>query len=312
MIPLLLLGLTVGLAAVAPARLARAGWAYRSPHVGMVAWQAAALTTVISAIAAAWTLIMPWHAARDTACTLWRVCVDALSGAHSLAALVVAWSALVGLAAGLARLAAAAVTLAGQTRQRHRHAVMIRLIGHRRPGVAATVVEHPDPAVYLVPGRAGEVVVTSAALSRLNAEELAAVLAHEHAHARDRHHHPLALTDLLHRAYPTIALFGEAYRQISRLAEMSADDYACRVHSRLALARALVALAVVSPPAGTLGASGGGDAVERVHRLMSPPPPVPRRAQIAAVAGLLALPLMPVAIVLAVPVAPLLSIGLPL
>jgi Zn-dependent protease with chaperone function len=306
---LLLLGLAFGLATVAPGVLARAAWPYRSPRLGVLAWQVTAITVVVSLVAAVQTMVMPWHRAGDAVCSVWRLCLDALIGAHGGAALVMAWIGLVLLTLGLVRITVAAVPLARLADRRRSHAAMVRLIGSHRSGVDATVLEHPDPAVYLVPGRSHEVVVTTGALARLDAEELAAVLAHERAHARGHHHLPLALTGLLHRAFPALAAFGQGRRQIGRLVEMCADDDACLRHSRLALARALVTLADPATPSGVL-AAGGGDALERVHRLMRPPPPLPRPARAAIAACAFALPLAPLVIVLVIPVVPVLRIGL--
>ena len=72
----------------------------------------------------------------------------------------------------------------------------------------------------------------------------------------------------------------------------------------------MVALAAPASPTGTLAAAGG-DAIERVHRLMRPPAPLPRRVTTVAAATLLGLPLVPLALVLAIPVFPVLHAGLP-
>ena len=84
----------------------------------------------------------------------------------------------------------------------------------------ATVVDNPDCVVYLIPGRPRQIVVTTGALARLSREELAAVLAHERAHARGRHHLALAMAVLLCRAFPTVNVFRQAERQVRRLVEL--------------------------------------------------------------------------------------------
>lgn len=298
---LILLGLAVAFAAAAPGWLVRAAWVYRSPRLGVLAWLAVAVTLLTSATAAALALVMPWHPAHDAVCGLWRICLDALTGAHGLLAQAVAWLAALVLAAGVVRLAGATGTVARAGRQRRDHAALVRLVGQGRPDLQATVVERPEPAVYLVPGRGGQVVLTTGALDRLSGDELAAVLAHERAHARGKHHRPLVFAGLLQAAFPPVRLFRQAHRQVSRLVEMCADDRASRDHPPLALARALAALACPTPAPGIL-ASSGGDAAERVHRLMCPPQPLPRTIQSILVAGLLALPLAPLAVLYAGPV----------
>lgn len=301
MTSLLLLGLAVALAAAVPGRLAHAAWVYRSPRLGVLGWQAIALAMLMSVVMAVLSVVLPSHPAHDAACGLWRVCLDALAGAHGGLAQAAAWAGLLVLTAGLARVVLATNEAVRAYRRSQDHAALVRLIGHERPDLQATVVERPEPAVYLVPGRCAQVVLTTGAMARLGGDELAAVLAHEHAHADARHHRPLALAALLHAAFPAVGLFRQAHRQIGRLVEMVADDRACREHSRLALARALAALAVPAVIPGVL-AGTGGDAVERMHRLMSPPPPLPLRVRAVVALGLLALPLVPVVLAMTVPV----------
>jgi Zn-dependent protease with chaperone function len=300
MTSLLLVLLSVVLVAAIPGRLVHAGWVYRSPRVGVLAWQTTMLTLLVSMAGAALTLVMPWHPAHEAMCGAWRLCFDTLGGAHGGVMLVVAWTGVTVLAVGLVRIVLAVVPIVRVARRRRGHAAAARLVGHHRPDLQATVVECTDPAVYLVPGRRGEVVVTTGALARLGDDELDAVLAHERAHARDNHHRPLALAALLSSAFPAVRLFALAHRQIGRLVEMCADDSARREHSPLALARALTALAIPEP-AGVLSGSGG-DALERMRRLLYPPEPLPRPVQVVAVACLLTLPLVPLVAMFAAPV----------
>jgi Zn-dependent protease with chaperone function len=307
---LLLLSLALAVAVVAPAWLVRAGWTLRAPGLGVLAWQVAAATLVVCVIAAAQTMIMPWHHADDAMCAVWRLCLDALVGAHGTGAAVMAWIGLTVLVAVFGRVAVAAAALASAAVRRRRHSALVHFIGHYRADLDATVVDHPDCMVYLIPGRHRQVVVTTGALSRLSDQELVAVLAHERAHAHGRHHLALAVAALLCRAFPSANVFRQAERQVRRLVELCADEEACRSHSRLVLARALVALAAPASPSGMLAAAGG-DAIERVHRLMCPPAPLPRRVTTVAAATLMALPLVPLALVLAIPFFPMLHAGLP-
>lgn len=308
---LLVLASLAGAAVAAPDVLARFGWLHRCPRLAVLAWQVAPTTVVICVAVAVQTMVMPWHEPGDALCTLWRLCLDALVGAHGVAAQVMAWAGLLVAAVGLWRLGVAAVSLVRAAAQRRRHATLVRLVGRRRPEWDVTVVDHPSPGAYLIPGRSRQVVVTTGALDRLSEEELAAVLAHERAHARGRHHLLLAVTSLLYQAFPAVAVFGKAHGQVRRLVEMCADDDACREHSRLVLARALVTLATAATAPGMLAAAGG-DAVARVHRLLHPPSPLPRPARLVIRAVLVSLPLAPLVMVLAVPAVPLLAVDLPL
>ena len=297
MSPLLLLTMAAALAGLVPARLVRARWVYRAPRLGVLAWLATARTVFIGVLLAGLTALLHWDATHDLVCLTWRVCLDALTGVHGPPAQA---GALVGLVLvnglllrlGLARARVWRTTVC----QRRRHAAMLRVIGGPSRG-EATVIAHPQPAAYLLPGRHARVVVTEGALALLADDELDAVLAHERAHAAGHHHRLLDAASVLHQAFPPLAIFRQAHRQVARLVELCADDAATRVHSRLALARALVAMAAPTQPVGLLHANGG-DATERVGRLLEPPLPLPRPVSLAATVGLWALPLVPVVIAL--------------
>ena len=125
----------------------------------------------------------------------------------------------------------------------------------------------------MVAGHRRRVVVTTGAVAALRDEELAAVLAHEQAHAAGRHDLLLNGVRLLHSAFPRVPLFVTAWHELGRLVELRADDVAVTQHQPLSLARALVAMAgATSPemPAGSVAATGG-DAVARLRRLLTPP-----------------------------------------
>jgi len=244
-----------------------------------------------------------WDDGYMLVCHAWEVCFDALQGAHGRAAQLVAWAGATLLAGVVVRLLVAGWRVAGtERRQRRRLRTMIRVAGRRMPVLDATVVPLSHPAAYVVPGIRADVVITSGAVDRLTTEELHAVMAHEHAHATGRHYWLLRPVRLLYRAFPQVPLFAQAIVQVQRLVELRADDVAVQVSPRLTLARALVAMAQGrATPAGaptTVLAADGGDAMERLDRLLHPPAPLPpgiTRATTAAAAGL---PLLPVLITL--------------
>ena len=100
-------------------------------------------------------------------------------------------------------------------------------------------------------------VVSTAALAVLGPGQLQAVLAHERAHLRSRHHLTLTASSALARAFPHVPLLAQASAELAVLAEMAADDAAARRHDPGDLAAALTA----SGPAATA----------RIHRLLAPP-----------------------------------------
>jgi Zn-dependent protease with chaperone function len=85
-------------------------------------------------------------------------------------------------------------------RRRQRHGV--QLIAHRHASSGALVVPHDSALVYCLPGKRGQVVLTSGAIDALDEAELTAVLAHERAHLRMRHDTVLAAASALSAAFP--------------------------------------------------------------------------------------------------------------
>ena len=298
----------------APRALARAGWMYRSPRLGIAAWYAvlgAVLTAVAGAVLA---VVAPRRAGDASVCVAWRWCVQAAGGGYGLAGRgAVAVVMLVGLAlAGRLLVTGLGLARAASTRRRL-HVRMLTVAGRAAPELGATVVDDPRPAAYVVAGRARRVVVTSGALQRLRGDEVAAVLAHERAHATGRHDLLLDGMRLLARAFPRMALFAVARAQLCRLVELRADEVAVVGHAPISLARALVAMAVAtaadeaSPALAGAVAATGGDAAERLHRLLTPPAPLLRLEKAALAAGIGVVALSPAAVLLAAQAFPVLG-----
>jgi Zn-dependent protease with chaperone function len=207
-------------------------------------------------------------------------------------------------------------TIARLARTAHRRvreqAALLGLVGRFDPDLRAVVVDDPRPAAYLLPGRSGAVVVTTGAVSGLPRAQLAAVLAHERAHAAGRHHLLVQGVGLVAAALPGVEVFARAAGQVARLVEIRADEVAAGGHGGVELARALVACAEATAapapgadpvPAGAVAATGG-DALERVQRLLAPPARLTRtgHAVVAAgLAGLAAAPLLVIGLLAAFP-----------
>ena len=296
--PLTLIGLAFVLAFVGPVLLRRAGWLERAPVLGIIAWQGltgALLLAVVLAAAALAIPAIPWTT--DLA-EFFRACAMALRAQYSTpGGVVVSATGAVAAILVLGRVAyfvAAGLRAAALERRRHRD--MLAVASHSRLGRDVVVVDHASAAAYCLAGRTGQIVVTTAAISTLDAAQLDAVLAHERAHLRARHHLVLALSAALCQAFPGVPTFQEAHTSLARLVEMHADDTAAaRGNDRLAIASALVRLSEHgATPAAALGA-GGTTALGRVRRLVAPARPLGRRrvaATIAATVALIALPLM--------------------
>jgi beta-lactamase regulating signal transducer with metallopeptidase domain len=187
--------------------------------------------------------------------------------------------------------------LAGAALASRRHQQRLGLAGRPDPRLGAVVVDHQEPVAYCLPGGRRQVVLTTGAVAALDGAQLAAVLAHERAHQRGRHHLLVALARSLAAAFPRVPAFRLAHEQVARLAELLADDAAAAAAPRLTIAEALLALAAPAPaPAGGLGA-GGSATGARIRRLIAAPAPLSRAASTAgalSVAALIAFPLLTV------------------
>jgi Zn-dependent protease with chaperone function len=151
------------------------------------------------------------------------------------------------------------------------------------PGV--TVLDHPAPLAYCLPGRLGArpgpIVLTTATLERLDPGQLAAVLAHEHAHQARRHHVLLLVAEALRVGLPWLPAARAAHGAVARLVELAADDATVHHHDRADIASALATLATAPAPTLGLGAAGSGT-LERIRRLTGPPATHPRGALLLA------------------------------
>ncbi|NRQ39909.1 M56 family metallopeptidase [Nonomuraea sp. NN258] len=282
----------VAAAVLLPRALRRAAWADRAPRLAIAMWQAASASVIVSALLSAFVAAVPASVVGHGLAGLFAACAALLGDG-------VTWSA-TGTLAGLAvaglltvRLTwVSAAVLLGARGARRRHAEALSLLGRHDGELGAVVVDYDERLAYCLPGRNGHAVITTGALRSLAPEQVAAVLAHEQAHLRGRHHLVLAAAETLASAFPRVPLFARARTEITRLVELLADDLAARRHPRVHIAAALVGLATGRVPAFALGA-GGETALARVRRMLSPQPPLGRRERLAgllAVTSLLAGP----------------------
>jgi beta-lactamase regulating signal transducer with metallopeptidase domain len=145
-------------------------------------------------------------------------------------------------------------TFASMRCRSHQHAEAVHLVGSRTAAPDVVVLDAAKPAAYCVPGRPPAVVVTSAAMTELDENQLGAVVAHERAHLTGHHPHIVAALRGLAGAFPRIALITQGAEHVSRLLEMCADDAAARRFGRTALLTGLLAMTGAAP-VGALGAA---------------------------------------------------------
>lgn len=297
-------------AVLAPVMLVRLGWAVRAPRLAIWAWQAATMTILASAVLAGLVLVVPTVPVSGSFAEMLHACAVALRARYATPGGTVAGATGVALASGVVLRVAGC--LAAQVwrarRDRGRHAAVLTVIGRDRPDLGVIVLDEPRPAVYCLPGGQRRIVLTSAALAALAPDELDAVLAHERAHIRQRHHLVLAYATALERAFPRVPVFGTAAAQTRRLVELAADDAVRARGGALPLVEALVGLAGAGAPAGALAAAGSQVAA-RARRLLAPYRPL--RATAAWAGSLATLAMLALPFILAIQPA-LTAIGMPM
>jgi Zn-dependent protease with chaperone function len=294
--------------------LRQASWPRRSPAAAILLWQALGLAGGLAAVGALIGLGLPGASAGVIRAALHLgpairpgtlFGVPATFGAASVLPTILFALRLACLAAGLALLAllcwvlVAASVAAVQARRRQR--TLLTLLAHGDPKVpGALVVDYPDAAAYCLPGLRSKIVVSVGTLELLGRGELAAVLAHERAHLRERHDLVLLPFTALRRAFPRSATCAEADRTVALLVEMLADDHALRARPARELVSALVRFGTAgacATPAGALGAAEG-EVAARVARLLHPVRPLPAGAVAAICLAAALLAAAPVALLL--------------
>ena len=295
-IAVVLVAYAAGVGMLGPRVLGRARWTARAPLLAIVTYLAAGWSVVAAVGLVGLTLAVHATALGGGLSQLIGACVHRLRATYGTpGGATVAGLGLTMAGAVAARIALTATThLRTAGRQALRHAQTARLVGHPELALGAVLVEHSQPAAYCVAGRQPTVILTTAAVQALDADQLDAVLAHERAHLAGRHHRLLALARIGREVLPFLPLMRDAEQQVARLVELHADDAATRARDPRLLATALVVLATAAGPAPAL-AAGTTDSVQRIHRLLGPSEPLGRaRRQLlrAAAAALAVAPVL--------------------
>ena len=299
----------VAMTAVAGATmLASAAWPGRAPAAAILLWQALGLGWGLAAVGALAALAArPAHAgvaggvlafAGDAV----RQAAEPAKGPTALTAFRVACLVLaVALLALLCWVLAAACAAVVRTRRRHRALLALLARGDpKAPG--ALVLDYPAAAAYCLPGLRSRIVISAGTLDLLDQAELAAVLAHERAHVRERHDLVLLPFTALCRAFPRSGVAVRAQHAVTLLVEMLADDRARRARPARELATALMRFGMAgasAPPSGALAAAqadGQGDVTARVARLLEPQPGLSRPLWIGVCCSAALLVLVPAAL----------------
>ncbi|MGH3290080.1 MAG: M56 family metallopeptidase [Streptosporangiaceae bacterium] len=279
-----LFALYAGAAGVLAPSALRRRWVLRSPRLAIAVWLVLLVSwvtaVVVAVLAAAAPFPLSWPGPGPGR---GRVLAGPPVPGGKLIALA-------GLALAAAVVLRAGWCLVGQVHSRWRgsreQAALIAATGRPGPAQDTVILDHEAPAVYCLTYGRNRIVVSAGALAALTPRQVWAVLAHERAHLRCRHHAMLIFATGLARAFPAVPLLAQAEGQLRVLAEMAADDTAVRGHRRDDLAAALVILAGAGPRPAALTA-GGPAAMVRLERLLAAPEQ--RRTWAAGLAAIAAL-----------------------
>ncbi|MEQ1874613.1 MAG: M56 family metallopeptidase [Ilumatobacteraceae bacterium] len=131
------------------------------------------------------------------------------------------------------------------------------------------IADHAQPFAFTLPGRGGHVVLSSSLIAMLDEAEQEVVLAHENAHARERHDRYLLIAQVSAAVVPPLRVLAGRLRFSL---ERCADEFAvAHCGDRGFVARTLGKVALrTGAPAGAMSFSGLG-VPARVAALLAPP-----------------------------------------
>lgn len=278
--------------------LREAGWTTLTPRMAIAAWQALAASVLLSLAAAGLALAITFPHVSAEVAKLLDLCAGNLRDSYASPGGTL--TALFGVTAFLMLVTRAAWCAAHASvvdrRERAARVAAFDLVGRRDVVRGALVVEHEAPYAFCIGGRDHRIVLTSGLLATLGPGELDAVLAHEHAHVRQRHHMALvACRSLFGTLAPVFPVFRTALPLVRLYAELCADDGARRRVGAGPLRDALTRLACLSAPAGTLAASAQ-DVEARLTRLDGRNQRRPVAVSAAAGVGIVAAVVVPLAL----------------
>ncbi|RKN50392.1 M56 family metallopeptidase [Micromonospora endolithica] len=268
---------------LAPALLERAVGRVRDPVAVLLAWWGSLAAVMLTFAAGVALLLAPVKRLENKAEQLAHHCWHAVRHGHLPAQdEVLGVAGVVGVAALVGRFVMVAVRQwRAQRESRQAHEDLVTLLGETLTPEREPVlrVPHRAPLAYSVGGRRGLLVVSAGVLG-LPPAQRAAVLCHERAHLRGRHHVIVALAEAFAAAAPWVPLTRRAPRAMRLLVELCADAAAVRACGVPAVRAALIALDGAPHPVHALPMAGA-DVPARLHRLQAGAPGYRASARVA-------------------------------
>jgi Zn-dependent protease with chaperone function len=237
----LLLAFAVALVLASPLVLTAGRWQVRLPRLALTLWFG---SFALGCAAAGGSVVVSVMASLSA---------SSVSGAGGVVVTIAAWVSLVVIGAVIAGVAAAAEPL--NMLQRDEVESLTPLVSSReqRKGFVLGRVDGEHPVACAVPGPGSErmILISSGLESALTTAQVQAVLAHEWAHLRGRHHWAMRIANLNAACLPPFLPAGRALRRATRLLiELVADDTAARQTGAVNLANALARLGALSGDSG--------------------------------------------------------------
>ncbi|GAA1933491.1 M56 family metallopeptidase [Streptomyces sodiiphilus] len=228
-------------------------WPYRVPCAALALWGAG----VLGALAA--LLLGVFGFLTD----------PLLGGRHSIALLPLDIAAIAGATYAVAHVAVLYMRAGRRARiRRDRHRSLLGMFGLPHPEHDVIVLPSNEAVAYSLPGPGGgHAVVSQALVDRLGPAELGAVLAHERAHLRQRHHLFVQLGEAARTALPGRRALARCAQRLGQLVEMRADCSARRHSCRHSLLRALERTVPAGSVPDALSAGHGALPLRREHLL---------------------------------------------
>ncbi|MEU9691299.1 M56 family metallopeptidase [Amycolatopsis japonica] len=213
-----------------------------SPGTALAWWLLTAAGVLAATFGAVLLLVLPDHGPAGTITRILHECWAAVghSGLPGLDPVAGTFAA-TALAIAAARLALSTARRRKRSTLLHRrHLDVLRLSG-ARPGPTLWL---PDdrPIAYSLGGRDGLIVASQGLAGRLSSRELAAVLAHERAHLRGRHHFLAGCAETLGRTLRFVPLMRELPGAVRLLVELAADRAAAAGHGPDTVRSALLSI----------------------------------------------------------------------
>lgn len=235
-----------------------------NPQTLLVTWIALVGGTLLSLTTAVSLVLLPDHGPARQAMTLvhhsWaELSHGSVPRIHEVAELL----SLVLVVIAVLRCSGGVLRHAQQRRTLHRkHLDLVRILtgGGATPG-STLWLDLPHPMAYSVAGRPALIVASEGLRRQLPRDAVAAVLEHERAHIRGRHHLIVAIAEALAVTLPRLPLMRRSPSLVRALVELSADSIAARSHSPEAVRAALLGMSGGPTPAHALGMGPDGIAL---------------------------------------------------